>query len=48
LDQSSQEEIQTAWMEEIGRRIRFLEKGEVKAIPEKEVMQAIRDELLKQ
>jgi putative addiction module component (TIGR02574 family) len=47
LDDGTQEEIQQAWLDEIGRRVEDLRSGKVKAIPGKKVMASIRKDILK-
>jgi putative addiction module component (TIGR02574 family) len=45
LDSQKDEDINTAWAEEIQRRIESIDKGEVQLIPSDEVMHSMRDRL---
>lgn len=46
LDGDSPEEVEAAWRDEIQKRLESFRKGETKAIPGEQVIQAIRKEIL--
>lgn len=45
LDSPRREEIDILWAEEVERRVRQIETGEVKPIPGEDVFKEIRDDL---
>ena len=45
LDPQKDQDIESAWAEEIKRRVEQIDKGEVQLIPADEVMQSMRDRL---
>lgn len=47
LDDGTQEEIQQAWLDEIGRRVDEVRSGRVKTIPGNKVIEAVRKDLLR-
>jgi putative addiction module component (TIGR02574 family) len=45
LDEPADDNVETAWAEEIKRRIDSIDKGEVQLIPSEEVMRSMRERL---